>query len=145
MINQINDKDYVDAFHIFRSIYKTLNSSFSKFHKVIEYFLLAKIVHHICISQMIITTLVTIFCKILFWFITVFIKVSKISWKFAVIVFPQDQLKMIKSKLLKVGLAPFQKCFICFNESPLKMMKNAYFKFLSWFFDNVEKIAWLEI
>ena len=47
-------------------------------------------------------------------------------------------------------------CFICFNKSPLKMMKNAFyfifkalfvlkiFKFLSWFFDDVEKTALLE-
>ena len=28
---------------------------------------------------------------------------------------------------LKVGLSPSQKnCFICFNESPLKMIKNAF-------------------
>ena len=33
------------------------------------------------------------------------------------------------SKLLKVGLLPSQtkKYFICFNESPLKMMKNAFY------------------
>ena len=48
-------------------------------------------------------------------------------------------------------------CFICFNESPLKMVKNAsyfilkalfvlnIFKFLSWLFGHVEKTAWLEI
>ena len=46
--------------------------------------------------------------------------------------------------------------FICFNESPSKMMKNAFyfilkalfvlkiFKFLSWIFEHVEKTAWLE-
>ena len=48
-------------------------------------------------------------------------------------------------------------CFICFNESPLEMVKNAFyfilkalfvlkvFKFLSWLFGQVEKTAWLEI
>ena len=61
---------------------------------------------------------------------------------------------------LNVGLSPSQKKkknhFICFNKSPLKMMKNAFyfifkalfvlkiFKFLSWFFDDVEKTALLE-
>ena len=47
-------------------------------------------------------------------------------------------------------------CFIFFNESPLKMMKNAFyfilkacfvpeiFKFLSWIFGHVQKTAWLE-
>ena len=59
--------------------------------------------------------------------------------------------------LLKVGLSPYkEKYFICFSESPLKMMKNAFyfilkalfvlkiFKFLSWFFGHVEKAALLE-
>ena len=47
-------------------------------------------------------------------------------------------------------------CVICFIESPLKMMKNAFyfilkalfvlkiFKFLSWLFGHIEKTAWLE-
>ena len=47
-------------------------------------------------------------------------------------------------------------CFICFDDSPSKMMKNAFyfilkalfvlkiFKFLSWLFGHVEKTAWLE-
>ena len=51
---------------------------------------------------------------------------------------------------------PKKICFICFNESPLKLMKNAFyfilntllvlkiFKFLSWLFGHVEKTAWLE-
>ena len=56
-----------------------------------------------------------------------------------------DILKMYKEQvyLLKVGLSPYkEKYFICFSESPLKMMKNAFcfilkalllkiFKFLS--------------
>ena len=58
---------------------------------------------------------------------------------------------------LKPGSYPPKKiCFICLIESPLKMMKNAFyfilkalfvpkiFKFLSWIFDHVEKAAWLE-
>ena len=56
----------------------------------------------------------------------------------------------------KAGLSlSKKKCFIYFNESPLKMMKNIYFmlkvlfvlkgiKFLIWLFDHVEKTAWLE-
>ena len=49
-----------------------------------------------------------------------------------------------------------KKKIICFNDSPSKMMKNAFyfilkalfvlkiFKFLSWFFGHVEKTAWSE-
>ena len=55
-------------------------------------------------------------------------------------------------KKVKVGLSPSKKsCFICFYESPLKMLKNAFnfivkallvlkiLKFLSWLFVHVEK------
>ena len=55
---------------------------------------------------------------------------------------------------IKVGLSPSKKnCVICFIESPLKMMKNAFyfilktlfvlkiFKFLSWLFGHVGKTA----
>ena len=58
---------------------------------------------------------------------------------------------------LKVGLSPSKKnCFICFYESPLKMMKNAFYftlkalfvlkiqKFLSWVFCHAEKTIWLK-
>ena len=64
---------------------------------------------------------------------------------------------------LKVGLLPAKFFFvICFNDSSLKVMKNAFyfisfknfiisalfvlkiFKFLSWHFGNLEKTAWLE-
>ena len=58
---------------------------------------------------------------------------------------------------LKVGLSPSKKIYvICFIESPLRMMKNAFylilkalvvlkiFKFLSWLFGHVEETAWLE-
>ena len=44
-----------------------------------------------------------------------------------------------------------KRCFICFIESLIKMMENAYFilikifKFLSWLFGHAEKTAWLEI
>ena len=57
----------------------------------------------------------------------------------------------------KVGLSPSkQNCVICFIESPLKIMKNAFyfilkalfilkiFKFLSWLFGQVRETAWLE-
>ena len=60
-------------------------------------------------------------------------------------------------KLLKVGLSPSKKvCFICFNESAIKMMKNAFYlilkafflhkvlKFLSLLFGHIEKTTWLE-
>ena len=63
----------------------------------------------------------------------------------------------MKSFFFKVGLSPSEKnCVICFIESPLKMMKNAFyfilkalfvlkiFKILSWLFGQVEKMAWLE-
>ena len=58
---------------------------------------------------------------------------------------------------LKVGFSSFKKNrFICFNKSPLKMMKNAFhfilkvllvlkvFTFLCWLFGHVEKTAGLE-
>ena len=58
----------------------------------------------------------------------------------------------LKEPLIKVGLSPFKKiCVICFNESPLKMMKKAsyfilkalfvlkIFKFLSLVFGHIEK------
>ena len=58
---------------------------------------------------------------------------------------------------IKVGFSPSKKTlFYCFIESPLKVMKNAFyfnlkalsilklFKFLSWLFNHVEKTAWLE-
>ena len=57
---------------------------------------------------------------------------------------------------IKVGLSPLKKdCVICLIESPLKMMKNAFyfilkalfdlkiFKYL-WLFGHVGKTAWLE-
>ena len=62
-----------------------------------------------------------------------------------------DVVRKIKPKVLKVGLSRSKKLFyICFNESPLKMKKNAYFilkalfvpkifKFLSWLFGHIEK------
>ena len=62
---------------------------------------------------------------------------------------------MVQQKVkqrLKVGLSPYKiLVFICFNEIPLKMMKNAFyfilkvlfvieiFKVLSWHFGYVEK------
>ena len=62
-----------------------------------------------------------------------------------------------KKAFFKVGLSPSIKiCFICFNESSLKLMKNAFyfilkalfvlkiFRFFSWLFGHVEKTAWLE-
>ena len=61
------------------------------------------------------------------------------------------------NSLFKVGLLlSIKTYFICFKESPLKMMKNAFYfilksifilkilKFLSWLFGNVDKTAWLE-
>ena len=47
--------------------------------------------------------------------------------------------------MLKAGLSPSKiNLFICFNESPSKMMKNAIlkiFKFLCWPFGHVEETA----
>ena len=63
---------------------------------------------------------------------------------------------LILLKVVKVGLSPSKNfCVICFIESPLKMIKNSFFilkalfvlqifKFLSWLFSHVGKIAWLE-
>ena len=60
-------------------------------------------------------------------------------------------------QISKVGLSPSKKMYvISFIESPLKMMKTAFFyfilkalfvvnifKFLSWLFGHAEKTAWL--
>ena len=58
--------------------------------------------------------------------------------------------------MVKVRRLPSNKnCFICFNESSLNMMKNAFhfilkalnilkiFNFFSWLFTHVEKTSWL--
>ena len=58
---------------------------------------------------------------------------------------------------LKVGLSPSKKkIFICFNDNPSEMVKNAFdfilkalfvlkiYKLLSWLFGYIEKAAWLE-
>ena len=63
----------------------------------------------------------------------------------------------IKRGNLKVGSWTSKKiCFVCFNESPLKTMKNAFhlviralyilkiFKFLSWLIGHAEKRALLK-
>ena len=60
-------------------------------------------------------------------------------------------------KTLKIGLSPSENiCVARFIESPLKIMKNAFyfmlkaffvlkiFKVLSWLFGHVEKTPWLE-
>ena len=59
--------------------------------------------------------------------------------------------------MFKIGLSASKKGFlICFNDSPSKMMKNAFyfilkaafvpkiFKSLSWIFGYLEKTTWLE-
>ena len=59
--------------------------------------------------------------------------------------------------MFKIGLSASKKGFlICFNDSPSKMMKNAFyfilkvafvpkiFKSLSWIFGHLEKTTWLE-
>ena len=56
----------------------------------------------------------------------------------------QELNRMECLKLLKSDFYPPKNIFICFNESPLKMMKNACFvlkiiKFLSWLFGHVKK------
>ena len=66
-------------------------------------------------------------------------------------------MKLIfNNKALKSGSQTPKKRVIYFIESPLKMLKNAFyftlkalfvlkiFKFLSWLFGHVEKTAWLE-
>ena len=60
--------------------------------------------------------------------------------------------------IFKVGHSPSKKiCLICFNESPLKTMNNAFYftlkalfvlkilKVLCWHFSHVQKTIWLEI
>ena len=67
-----------------------------------------------------------------------------------------EQLRSFFFLLKLYSHLPKKFCFICFIESLIKMMKNAFyfilkaffvlnvFKFFSWFFDHVEKTAWLE-
>ena len=69
----------------------------------------------------------------------------------------RSKIQLKQKYCLKVRLSPSEKNFvICFTESPLKMMKNAFyfilkalsvlkvFKFLSWLFGHAEKTASLE-
>ena len=70
--------------------------------------------------------------------------------------YAQGKTPELESLLKLDSHLPKKFCFICFTESPLKMMKNAFyfilkallvlkvFKFLSWLFAHVEKTAWLE-
>ena len=65
-------------------------------------------------------------------------------------------LKTNIKRYIKVGLSPSKKYFSCFNRSPLKLMKNAFyfvlkalfplkiFKSLSGVFGQVEKTTWLK-
>ena len=70
---------------------------------------------------------------------------------------PKTLPKLMDQVELKVGLSPSKQVFfIHFNESSLKMMKNAFyfilkalfvikiFKFLSWLFCHAKKMALLE-
>ena len=76
------------------------------------------------------------------------------SYIFIIIIF---NIRFTVMVIIKFGFSPSKKViFICFNESPLKMMKNTFyfilkalcalkiFKFLSWFFGDAEKTAWLD-
>ena len=68
-----------------------------------------------------------------------------------------DNIKIGSYQLFKGRLLPSEiKCVVCFIESPLEMMKNAFyfilkalfvlkmFKFLPWLFGHEEETAWLE-
>ena len=69
---------------------------------------------------------------------------------------PQGNTPRLSPFLLKSDLHSPKKTFICINESPLKLMENAFyfilralfvlklFKLLSWLFGHLEKRAWLE-
>ena len=70
------------------------------------------------------------------------------AWKIFEIQTPLHSMLWVYLKhRKKVGISPSsKKCVICFNESPSKMMKNAFyfivfkiFKCLSWLFGHVEK------
>ena len=71
--------------------------------------------------------------------------------------FAVDEININSVENLKSNLHLAKKiCFICFNESPIKMLKKCLkfilkalfvlkiFKVLSWLFCHVEKKAWLE-
>ena len=83
-------------------------------------------------------------------------KKQKVYVQFFLVWFYND-VKMYRTFLVKVGLLPFKENrFIYLNESPLKIMKNAFlfhvestftsqvFKFLSWLLGRIEKTAWSE-
>ena len=70
---------------------------------------------------------------------------------------PQKQNTENCLNYIKVELSPSKKIvFIYFNDSPLKIIRKAFyfilkalfvlkiFKFLSWLFGHVDKTAWLE-
>ena len=72
-------------------------------------------------------------------------------------IYRANQLWQTPPSEIKVGLSPSKKSFfICFNDRPSKMIKNAFyfilkalfvlkiFKLLSLVFGQVEKTAWLE-
>ena len=68
----------------------------------------------------------------------------------------QDLILCLSSVLKSDSCVPKKVCFICFNNSPLKVMKNAFyfilkplfvlktFKFLSWLIWSCGKTAWKE-
>ena len=84
---------------------------------------------------------------------------SSFKWVFQIsnVFFKHLIFPMTRFPQFKIGLSPSKKmCVICLTESPLRMMKNTFyfilkallvlkiFKFLSWLFGHVGKMAWLE-
>ena len=86
---------------------------------------------------------------ILLWSLILYETRIFIWWK-------ETDLWLTLCKSLKSDSYLPKNCFICFNESPLKMMKNAFYltlkalfflqilKFLSWLFGDVEETAWVD-
>ena len=92
---------------------------------------------------------------------TVRLSINRLSFRFLRLLFWWSILKsnfhLSKKMSLKSDFhLPKKIYFICFNDSPSKMLKNAFyfilkalfvfkiFKFLSSLFEHVEKTAWLE-
>ena len=52
-------------------------------------------------------------------------------WRVSIAVSLANSLPFSFSEKANIGLSPSKKKFICFNDSPLKMMKNAFLSHLN--------------
>ena len=92
------------------------------------------------------------------WFHLLFFFISRLAATCSIFILNIEYWFQITDSFIfvKVGISPSKKTFISFDETPLKLVKNAFyfilkdisvvkiFKFLSWLFGHVEKAAWLK-